>query len=83
MAEVLYTRRAAKGLRRAPADVSRRIQEAFRRLAEGREPRPDVRRLEGRPGYRLRVGSWRAIFRVREDGVIEVLDVGPRGSIYR
>ncbi len=83
MTRILYTRRATKGLRRAPKDVAERIRDALQRLAEGRDPRPDVRKLEGREGYRLRVGGWRAIFRIRRDGTLEVLDVGPRGGVYR
>ncbi len=82
MTKVVYTRRAAKALRRAPRDIGGRMRDAFVRLAEGVDPPPDVRPLAGRPGCRLRVGSWRAIFRRRDDGVIEVLDVGPRGGIY-
>ena len=34
----------------------------------------NVKKLQGRDGYRLRVGDYRVIF--------EVLDVGPRGGIY-
>lgn len=41
----------------------------------------NVKRLQGRPDYRLRVQDWRIIFRV-EDGVLWVDDVAPRGSIY-
>jgi len=82
MKQIVYTRRAAKGLRKAPRDVMARMRDALERLAEGSDPPPDVRPLVGRPGYRLRIGSWRAIFREREDGTIEVLDIGPRGGIY-
>lgn len=41
----------------------------------------NVKRLQGRSDYRLRVQDWRIIFRV-EDGVLWVDDVAPRGSIY-
>ena len=44
----------------------------------------DVTRLKGRPGLRLRVGSWRVIFRRDEKArEINVLRIGPRGDIYR
>ena len=82
MAKVVYTRRAAKALRRAPREIGSRMRDALVRLAEGDDPPPDVRPLVGRPGWRLRIGSWRAIFRKRDDGTVEVLDVGPRGGIY-
>lgn len=41
----------------------------------------NVTALKGREGIRLRVGDWRVIMR---DGVVlAVLEIGPRGSIYK
>ena len=40
-----------------------------------------VKKLKGRDGYRLRVGKWRIIFAVNGN-VLEVLEVGARGSVY-
>ncbi|HET9510429.1 MAG TPA: type II toxin-antitoxin system RelE/ParE family toxin [Sphingomonas sp.] len=42
----------------------------------------NIRRLQGRPEYRMRVQDWRIIFRI-EDDVLFIDDVGPRGSVYR
>lgn len=45
---------------------------------------PNVRKLIGRPGYRLRVGDWRVIYQI--DGarwVKLVLAIAPRGGIYQ
>ena len=42
----------------------------------------NVRRLIGRPGARLRVGDWRAIF-VETTSTVEVRAVGHRREIYR
>lgn len=41
----------------------------------------NVKKLQGRPEYRLRVQDWRIIFRI-EDNVLWIDDVGPRGSLY-
>lgn len=41
----------------------------------------NVKRLHGRPEYRLRVQDWRIIFRI-EDSILWVDDIAPRGSIY-
>ncbi len=41
----------------------------------------NVKKLQGRPEYRLRVQDWRVIFRI-EEGLLWIDDVGPRGSIY-
>jgi mRNA interferase RelE/StbE len=41
----------------------------------------NVIQLQGRDGFRLRVGNWRVIF--QDDGtVVAILEIGPRGSIY-
>ncbi len=41
----------------------------------------NVKKLQGRPEYRLRVQDWRIIFRI-EDDILWIDDVAPRGSIY-
>jgi mRNA interferase RelE/StbE len=42
---------------------------------------PNVRKLQGRPEYRLRVQDWRIIFRI-EESILWIDDIGPRGSVY-
>ncbi len=83
--QVEYLRTAQKALRRMPADVARRFLDALDRLAiDLASPGLDVRPLRGRPGWRLRIGSWRAVYRVEEGRLlILVLDVGSRGGIYK
>ena len=41
----------------------------------------NVKKLRGRPGYRLRVQDWRIVFRI-EDEVLWIDEIGPRGSVY-
>ena len=41
----------------------------------------NVKRLQGRSEYRLRVQDWRVIFRIEAD-ILWIDDIGPRGSIY-
>jgi mRNA interferase RelE/StbE len=44
----------------------------------------NVTKLRNRPGYRLRIGKWRAIFEIQhEEVVILVLKIATRGEIYR
>lgn len=41
----------------------------------------NVVKLQGREGYRLRVGDWRVVF--ADDGrVMFVERIGPRGDVY-
>ncbi|MDH2130347.1 type II toxin-antitoxin system RelE/ParE family toxin [Sphingobium yanoikuyae] len=41
----------------------------------------NVKRLQGRPEYRLRVQDWRVIFRIDQD-ILWIDDIAPRGSAY-
>ncbi|VXC50890.1 hypothetical protein SPHINGOAX6_20167 [Sphingomonas sp. AX6] len=41
----------------------------------------NIKRLQGRPEYRLRVQDWRVIFRI-EDDILWIDDIAPRGSVY-
>lgn len=41
----------------------------------------NVVKLQGRPGYRLRIGDWRVIFSL-SDSVLDVRAIRPRGSAY-
>ena len=41
----------------------------------------NVRKLQGRSEYRLRVQYWRIIFRIEGD-ILWIDDIGPRSSIY-
>lgn len=81
--QVVYTRAAARALRRMPDDVERLIREKLRLYAD--DPNAlanNVKALRGEgPRYRLRVGDWRVVFTIEPDRVI-IHDVGPRGSIY-
>ncbi len=73
---IAFTNAAKKSLKRLPRDHSQRILTAIEKLPGG-----DVKRLQGRDGYRLRVGDWRVLFTM--DGTaITIIDIGPRGGIY-
>jgi mRNA interferase RelE/StbE len=75
--KIMVARAAAKAFKRLPRNQAERIM-----VAIGKLPMGDVKRLQGRPEYRLRVGSWRVIFAM--DGeTITVTARSPRGDIYR
>lgn len=82
MRSVTYRKEATYALSRIPVNERRRIVAKVEQLAA----RPDelahqVKKLKGRPGFRLRVGDWRVVF--NDDGVVlDILAVGSRGSIY-
>ena len=72
-------------LRRMPRPLAVRFLSAFETLAAGKSRhRLDIKQLEGRAGYRLRIGTWRALYRLEEDQlIIEVVKIGPRGDVYK
>jgi mRNA interferase RelE/StbE len=48
------------------------------------DPSLDIHTLKGGAGYRLRIGSYRVIYtREDEDLIIEVVNVRPRGDVYK
>jgi len=77
---VVLDKNAAKKLERANEPVKTRIIEALNGLSE--EPlRGDIKKLQGRRDYRLRIGGYRALFRI-EDNMIIVTNIAPRGQAY-
>lgn len=75
--EIEYSKQAEKFLKRQDADTRDRIRNAIRNLPAG-----DVKRLQGRNGYRLRVGSYRVIF--DNDGhVLYIERIDNRGQVYK
>jgi len=66
-----------------PRNWSDRIRSKIEAYAEDPASQANnVAALQGRDGIRLRVGDWRVI--MNSDGeVLDVLDIAPRGGIYR
>lgn len=74
---------AAKALRKIdPQDVAR-LRGALALLAEDPRP-PGAKALQGRPGYRVRVGRYRIIYTI-DDGVllVVVVTLGQRQDVYK
>jgi mRNA interferase RelE/StbE len=79
--EIVWSDSATRQLQKLDRQVARRIFEKVGELAH--EPFRNVRRLAGEPYYRLRVGDYRAILRIREKELqVLVLKVGHRESVY-
>jgi mRNA interferase RelE/StbE len=77
MKTIIYTVQAAKDLDALPGDISQQITAGLEVYAM--TGRGDVKALQGRPGYRLRVGRYRVIF--AEDRVtVLALTIGKRDS---
>ena len=72
MTRIEWTRKAHKQLASIPHKDLERIFEAVEKLV-GFPDVPNVKSLVNRPEYRLRVGRYRVIFTVSEDGAVTVI----------
>lgn len=77
MKTVILTASAAKDLDALPPDARERVETGLHRYAMTGQG--DVKALQGRNGYRLRIGSYRVIF--DEDATtILAINVGRRAT---
>ncbi|MCB0164492.1 MAG: type II toxin-antitoxin system RelE/ParE family toxin [Anaerolineae bacterium] len=85
MYRIVFTKQANRALRKMSRDTANLIREKLDQLAQDPyAPNPNLTKLQGRSGYRLRVGDWRVIYELEDDRlVILVLKVAPRGGVYR
>jgi DNA-binding XRE family transcriptional regulator len=60
MWQLWFSKQAERALRKTSGKTARFIREGLEELAANPyRYNPNVRKLQGRPGYRLRVGNWR------------------------
>lgn len=86
--KITISKDANRILGRMPRNIALRVAEKLNQYAN--DPASlvnNVGKLQGRDGYKLRVGDWRVIFDLildTSETPVEmiVLDIGPRGGIY-
>ena len=85
MYKISYTTQAAKALLKMPRSTAKLIREKLEQVAaDPFASIPNAKKLQGRAGYRLRVGDWRVIYEINQDEVvIIVLKIAPRDEVYR
>jgi mRNA interferase RelE/StbE len=85
MYRIKYSTQSAKALLKMPWNHSQLIRENIEQIAIDPYIRiPNAKKLQGRPGYRLRVGDWRIIYEINQGEVlILALKIAPRGAVYR
>lgn len=75
--EIIYSKDAIKFLKKQTRQTQSRIISAIEKIPNG-----DIRKLKGRSGYHLRVGTFRILF--DEKGtIINIIDIDNRGQIYK
>lgn len=82
MYELQYKKKAIKALAKINDPYYSAIIQAIDELAEN--PRPHgYKKLTGRSGYRIRVGTYRIIYDIFDTTLtVEIVNVGSRGDIY-
>ena len=82
-----YSKSAAKVLQHMEKKLRNSIHEAIKGLALT-PPKGDIKPMQGKPEgrFRLRVGGFRVVYRYDKRGmmvILYIIDVGPRGDIYK
>ena len=85
MYKIIYTSQAVKALLKMPRNTAQLIREKIEQIAKDYLAFiPNAKKLQDRPGYRLRVGDWRIIYEINKDEVaVIVMKIAPRGEVYR
>jgi mRNA interferase RelE/StbE len=85
MYSIEFTRDAAKAMAKLPRDLQALMLEKIEAVAAAPyEQHNNVKRLQGRPEFRLRVHDWRVIYRVQDDRVVLlVIKIASRGEVYK
>ena len=85
MYKIVFTKGAVKSLQSIPRDTAGLIRVKLDEIANDPfAPHPNATKLQGRPGYRLRVGDWRVIYEIDQgEALIIVLKIASRGEVYR
>jgi mRNA interferase RelE/StbE len=83
--KITYSTQAVRALLKIPKNTAKLIREKLDQLAQDpHSSNPNVKKLLGRPGYRLRVGDWRVIYEINDtEIIIIVMKIGSRGEVYK
>ena len=81
--KIILSHDAEKALRKLDKKRRDNILKAIQDIPKG-----DIKPMEGKPEgrYRLRIGSYRVIFRYDKNGemvIVMVLEISPRGDAYK
>ena len=84
---IRYSKKSLKFLSKLDQRSVQRIRTAIQGLTQ-LPPVGDIKPMQGAPAghKRLRVGSWRIIYRYGQEGSVEILfilEIGNRGDIYK
>jgi len=84
MAELQYSKQAAKYLRRMQKTHALKLRQALQAIAVGSNRGLNIKWMDSLGAYRLKQGNYRAMYAFRNDGqLVVVAKVGTRGDFYK
>ncbi|MEI6209922.1 MAG: type II toxin-antitoxin system RelE/ParE family toxin [Desulfuromonadales bacterium] len=85
MYTISYQKQAIKGLLKMPRETATKIRSELLLIAKSPYTYAgDFKPLQGREGWRLRIGKYRVICHINDGRLmILVVDAGTRGDIYK
>jgi len=80
---VILPKSVQKELDRLPDDTANRVLARLAALEANPRP-PDVKKLKGRNGWRIRIGDYRVIYEISDSALqVLVITVGHRREVYQ
>jgi mRNA interferase RelE/StbE len=81
---IQYERQAERAIDALDPVFRHRVLNAIGALATDPRTAPNVKALQGQPGYRLHVGDWRVIYTLQDDILtVLVIRISHRREAYR
>jgi mRNA interferase RelE/StbE len=82
---IVFVKEAHQALLKMPRNTALLIRQKLEQVSQ--DPYAtnlNAKKLQNRPGYRLRVSDWRVLYEIQNDEMIVlVLKIAPRGEVYR
>lgn len=75
--DISYSKQSIKFLKKQDIETRRRLVSAIEMIPLG-----DVKKMQGRSGYRLRVGEFRILFDINGN-IMRIEKIGSRGDIHK
>ena len=84
MYRITYTKGAIKALAKMPKNMKGQVVRRLEQYADDPKSVTSVIKLAGRSGYRMRIGGWRVLFKVKkQELLIIVIRNAVRGEAYK
>ena len=85
MFKLIYSSQAVKTLLKISRSKAKSIREKINLLAtDPYNTYLDVKKLQGRSGYRFRVGEWQILYELKnEELIIIIIKIASRGDVYK